>query len=515
MDLDLDLHTGELTSSGGIDSTESPNVDFKSPHCQAATKELQMVELSVRATILGDEFTERGNIADGRLSLAEPGIYLCPAPRPAEFYASFLKRKRLELTAKYQDLVTRQMLREERWLEYTVALLQELVEDESTQRAELLVASLQDIPRLTLCHMQLQMVSAQGTEGTVIFVEEMEREIRFRVMIFEEVQEYEALLSNEAVGCADAKRREEARLAEEHDARGCIGAAEWNARWLLEREEDSEFPHFGSLASQDRDRITSLLVWRMICQEADERFAIEREWSEMLYPSPASENGDDDNRRDVTDHYLADAVVWHDLNCSDLHAEVRTQRQDREEAAVVAAQAFTLNCPVADAAFQAAVLEDERSPTRLVENENAEMVLTSPTLVLYGHRFDVVPLMRRAGEMPPVLPAPQQAGVYDQNTDDDRMVETLPAHGSDPEVSVTHPVTHPVGDLKGVKTPAENQSPSSSEHPPDGTSAGRCTDEIDEEDNSVDDIDDTDDTLSWDAVRAQSERVEALWRNLS
>ncbi len=133
--------------------------------------QLQMDEYSNRATLLVSEFAERGYVAQGRLSLAEPGMYLCPAPVAADFYASFLKRKRLELTEKYQDLVTRQMLREERWLEYTVALLQELVEDESVQRDTLLVESLQDIPRLSLCHMQLQMISAQGTEGTVIFVE--------------------------------------------------------------------------------------------------------------------------------------------------------------------------------------------------------------------------------------------------------------------------------------------------------------------------------------------------------
>ncbi|CUG87083.1 Hypothetical protein, putative [Bodo saltans] len=524
-------HDQQLTSSTALDSSLGINPQQQRDDDRTALQEFFLVELSSRATILGDEFGERGSIADGRLSLAEPGIYLCPAPRPSEFYASFLKRKRLELTEKYQDLITRQMLREERWLEYTVALLQELVEEETTQRAELLVRSLQDIPRLTLCHMQLQMVSAQGTEGTVIFVEEMEREIRFRVMIFEEVQAYETLVANEALSAANAKKRETNRLAEEHDARGCVGAAEWNARWLLEREEDAEFPQFDSLASKDRERITSLLTWRLVCLEADGRFAVENEWNRMLYPPTASSNHEDFHDAESPSssvegiHYasttpLAEAVAWHDSHCTDLHAEVRAQRLERDIAATVAAQAFALNCPVVDddgghGTGTSSNGDDELSPPRLTSHENGEAVPTPPPLTLFGHRFDTVPMMYKAGEMPSMaVVVPQQASC--SNDDDDHEARNKNGDVSAECEGESIPIHRPnvECDETSCKIDRTTLSPPQSENLYDEHSAGRCTDDTADADHD-DHHGEDEETLSWDAVRFQAERVEALWRNLA
>lgn len=388
---------------------ECSSVSAFEPHPFAVNvHQLQLEECSSRATLLVSEFAERGYVAQGRLSLAEPGVYLCPAPVPAEFYASFLKRKRLELTEKYQDLVTRQMLREERWLEYTVALLQELVEEESVQRETLLVESLQDIPRLSLCHMQLQMVSAQGTEGTVIFVEEMEREIRFRVMIFEEVQTYELLVSSELSERALAKEREEERLANDADARGCVGAAEWNARWLLEREEEKAFEPLFGLVDEDRTRIASLLKWRIVCRESDARFAIETEYVQALYPTGTDdrdswddhsgnehEGCEEQSSSNSLSPVLAQLVQRHHLLCDELHKDVRRVRMELESASTVATRAFTLNCPVAS---------DANTADHLAEEEEAQDEVDRG-LIFFGHRFESIPPMRSAGEAPSAFDA--------------------------------------------------------------------------------------------------------------
>lgn len=409
-----------------------------SVHVAQQARELLVAEFSERTSIAADEFSYRGSIAAGRISLAEPGVYLCPHPCTKEFYASFLKRRRLELTEKYQNLITRQMLREERWLEYTVALMQDVVDKEAEERDRIVSASLQDIPRLTLCHAQLQMVSAQGTEGTVIFVEEMEREVRFRVMVFDEIAAYEELVAAEEVHRRESQEREAARLEAERDARGRIEAEEWNARWVVEREEEKYFYETVSGAPADRNRIYEMFLWRLMVQESEDRHALTCSEKRSLCPGwrdkRAWSDDDDDEPAAAPDSIMEGTLAWyarrHEDLCGAAEAETRQQRAAREEMQNMAAVAFHMNHPVDD-------IQATQSPQDDEDEDDA--------VIVFGHKFTEAPPLRPAGRAPdfdappvePSLDVPQSTARIEEGSgsghlenDAKKKIEDINAGGS-------------------------------------------------------------------------------------
>lgn len=241
----------------------------------SVVRDLQLLENDHRGALADDEIASRATIAQHHTSLCDPTVSTCPPPDHDTFYASFLRRRGLELTEKYQGLITRHQIREARWTEYTTLMLREVVEDEAKARQQLLVDSMAPIPQLTLCHLQLQMVSAKGTEGTVIFVEETEREVRYHVVLFEQVAAYEALVEQELIERHAAQQATDNRLAREANDRGVLEAEECGARWTLEEQEDSERHPIHMLEPTARGHIYVLYLWRCVVQEANERIAME------------------------------------------------------------------------------------------------------------------------------------------------------------------------------------------------------------------------------------------------
>lgn len=364
-------------------------------------------ETEGRLAVIDEEITARSFIAEGNVSIADVKVFVCPPPNLDHFYGAFLRRKRLELTEKYQDLITRQMLREDRWLEYTVLMIKELIENEAVARRAILIDSVADVPRFVLVHLQLQMISAQGTEGTVIYVEEMEREIRFRVMIFEEIEAYEFLVQQELDERAAAKAREVERLANEADARGIVGAAEWNARWLIEREEEKEFELQIPRVAEDRCRIIEMYLWRVMQSEAQSRWDIEECYSVALYGHKASRKHSPfaDEEMETGDTALPEVgslewhVAYHEAHFTALMAETRRIQQERDEARAIAALAFHMNHPIDPSHV-------DPSPSKLSEDDDS-------AVSLFGFRFgkEVFSKRPKAWQEPhftPPPPAPQE-----------------------------------------------------------------------------------------------------------
>lgn len=247
-----------------------PVIDFA-----VSAHELQRLECQLRVEVCFSEEQARLDFSAGSPT--------CPPPDTRAIFARVFERQRAELLInKYDDLVTRQFLRDERWLEFTLLLLQGVNEDEAKVRDAIAVEEALAAAQFDLIAAHLALLCVQGTEGTVVYVEELEREVRFHGVCFDEVREREEIgqrfIDELGVVIAIEDRRREGfrRLF------ASLVDDEWQQRYSITEDEGVEFFPFEKAEAQARENVRSLLLWRVVVLECDVRLDLENDYEALL-----------------------------------------------------------------------------------------------------------------------------------------------------------------------------------------------------------------------------------------
>lgn len=205
------------------------------------------------------------------------------------FYDGAFVRLRKQLLEDSSDLVTRRFLRAERWLEYTLQHLCDLVIREAKIRSSLEALETRERCSMDVHALRLQALVDEGTQGTIIEVEELEREVRYRVLLFEEVADRESLEEATFDDRISTRVREARRCERELHARLALCDEEGNARWnIAEAEHEPRFVLSRQL-EHDTDQLFGLLRWRVIVKETDLRYSIEHEEEDARQACVASQ----------------------------------------------------------------------------------------------------------------------------------------------------------------------------------------------------------------------------------
>ena len=207
-----------------------------------------------------------------RIYTMSSGYSTCPPVDEAERQRHVFHNARDKLLeAKYDRLVTRQFLREARWLDFTLRRIEMLVRAEAGVRERIEQLAAHEVAPFALVRLQLDVLVAQGTEGTPVHVEEVEREVRFRVITFDEISAREVLQMEKDADLASSQRREQGRHENERAARESFVSSEWFERYLVDRDYEVELTPMLETEMRERQRLLILHLWRVVLDESSGR----------------------------------------------------------------------------------------------------------------------------------------------------------------------------------------------------------------------------------------------------
>jgi len=212
---------------------------------------------------------------------------VCPAPDGDVLVGRYLSRKRQELLAvKYHSLVTRQLLREEQWLELTVRRLQCVQEEERAQRQAIELMYEKPLVGFSVQHSHFWILAVEGTHGTTIAVEEAEREHRLTVCEAES-RKRQHILSGLESGVLAAMETENLRHKANLAAQKEVVQEEISERW--DRVYEEEFAWKGIVRDEVAayGHVFTLEVWHLTIHEADVRSLILAEEETALRVMPS------------------------------------------------------------------------------------------------------------------------------------------------------------------------------------------------------------------------------------
>lgn len=199
------------------------------------------------------------------------------------YYDDAFVQLRNQLLQRCNGLITREFLRAERWLEFTLQRLSEVVTAETKFRASIEALETRGRCDMDVRQLRLETLVIQGTQGTIVEVEELEREVRFHVIVFDEVAVREALAEQELDDFAAATVKMNKRRERQRQEQLALFDKEQIARWQIRDAEESPRLEIENSMQSLGALLYGLLQWRLIVAETNIRFDVEHDEDRVFH----------------------------------------------------------------------------------------------------------------------------------------------------------------------------------------------------------------------------------------